>query len=159
VSEKPASLTERIFKHGWGWLATGIAIGIVGIIAFPASAHAGRNYPLGITGGWATLTRYLISGQSKFLSCETFEVLGLVVGAFVSAVIAGEFKLRAPNARRLVQQYIGGALMGIGAVINFGCNIGHILSGVPQLAVSSWLGGFFIVLGCWTAAYFMFMRS
>jgi len=157
--EKPSSLYERVFKQGWGWLAVGIAIGVVNMLAFPASAAAGRNYPLGITGGWATLTRYLVSGDVKFLNWETFEVVGLVIGAFIAAAIAGEFKLRSPGAKRLVQQYIGGALMGIGAVINKGCNIGHILSGVPQLAVSSWLGGFFIIIGCWTAAYFMFMRE
>lgn len=156
--EKPRSIYERIFKQGWGWLSTGIAIGIVGIIAYPASAASGRNYPLGITGGWARLFKYFITGDPNMISWEVLEVIGLVIGAFIAAYIAGEAKLRAPDAKRLIQQFIGGALMGVGAVTNFGCNIGHVLSGVPQLALSSLLGGFFIVLGCWFAAYLMFMR-
>ena len=38
IEEETPSLTDRIFKRGWGWLSTGIAIGIIGIIAFPVSA-------------------------------------------------------------------------------------------------------------------------
>ena len=86
-------------------------------------------------------------------------MIGVVIGAAIAAIIAGEFKLRAPRAKRLIQQFIGGLLLGIGAVINFGCNIGHILSGVPQLAVSSIIGGFFIIIGAWITAYVMFMRG
>lgn len=156
--KKSKSIYERVFKSGWGWLATGVAIGIVGIIAFPASAASGRNYPLGITGGWARLFKYFLTGDPNVVSWEVLEVVGLVVGAFIAAYIAGEFKLRAPEPKRIIQQFIGGIFMGVGAVTNFGCNIGHILSGVPQLALSSWLGGFFIILGAWFAAYLMFMR-
>ncbi len=157
--EQPAtSFYEKVFKHGWGWIATGLIIGIIGIISFPASAAAGRNYPLGITGGWARLFKYFLTGNPKVVSWEVFEIVGLVVGSFIAASIAGEFKLRAPEPKILVQQFIGGVLMGIGAVTNFGCNIGHILSGVPQLALSSWIGGFSIILGCWVTAYYMFMR-
>jgi len=152
------SLYEKIFKHGWPWWATGIVIGIIGMLAFPASAAAGRNYPLGITGGWKTFLSTLLKGDSNILSWETFEVIGIVIGAAIAAAIAGELKLRAPGPKRLIQQFIGGLLLGIGAVTAFGCNIGHILSGVPQLALSSILTGSFIVIGAWITAYLMFMR-
>jgi uncharacterized protein len=49
-------------------------------------------------------------------------------------------------------------MMGFGAVLSSGCNIGHILSGVPQLSIGSILGGISIVLGGWVMAYFMFIR-
>ena len=152
------SLSEKIFKHGWSWWATGIVIGIIAMIAFPASAAAGRNYPLGITGGWSTFLNTLIKGDANVLSWETFLVIGVVIGAAIAAGIAGEFKLRAPGPGRLVQQFIGGLLLGIGAVIGDGCNIGHILSGVPQLAVGSIIGGFSIIMGCWVTAYILLMR-
>lgn len=146
---------EKIFKMGWNWWLTGIAIGIVGIIAFIAF----KEYALGISGGWFSFLNALITGDPDKLNWFTFLVIGVVMGATIAAGIAGEFKLRAPNARRLLQQFIGGLIMGIGAVIGTACNIGHILSGVPQLALSSILGGIFIVLGCWVAAYIMFMRG
>jgi hypothetical protein len=152
------SLSGKIFKRGWPWWGTGIVIGIISMIAFPASAAAGRNYPLGITGGWSTFLNTLIKGDANVLSWETFVVIGVVIGAAISAGIAGEFKLRAPGPGRLVQQFIGGLLLGIGAVIADGCNIGHILSGVPQLSIGSIIAGFSIIMGCWATAYILLMR-
>ena len=152
------SLSEKIFKRGWPWWATGVVIGIIAMIAFPASAATGRNYPLGITGGWSTFLNTLIKGDTNVLSWETFLVIGVVIGAAISAGIAGEFKLRAPGPGRLLQQFIGGLLLGIGAVIADGCNIGHILSGIPQLAIGSIIAGFSIIMGCWVAAYLLLMR-
>ena len=149
------TLYEKTFKIGWNWWVTGVAIGIVGILAFLAF----KNYALGISGGWFGFLNALISGNLEKLNWFTFLVIGVVLGAAIAAIIAGEFKLRAPSARRLLQQFIGGLIMGIGAVIGTACNIGHILSGIPQLALSSILGGTFIILGCWTTAYILFMRG
>ena len=90
-----------------------------------------------------------------------FPDLRPVVGwipAQIAAFIAKEFKLRMPPARMLIQTFIGGALMGFGAVCSTGCNIGHILSGVPQLSIGSIFAGIAIVLGAWLAAYVMFVR-
>jgi len=153
---KPRSLVERIFKRGWGWLATGIVIGLIGIIAFPASAATGRNYPLGITMGHVSIAQTLITGENK-LSWESMLIIGVILGAAIAALIAGEFKLRAPTPGMLIQTFAGGLLMGFGAVASGGCNIGHILSGVPQLSIGSIVGGLFIILGAWGAAYVMFV--
>ncbi len=149
---------EKVFKTGWKWKITGIIIGIIGIVAFIASAFAGRNYPLGITMGLETIVKSIVTGEN-FLTWESFEVIGLITGAFIAASIANEFKIRIPPVKRGIQALFGGILLGLGAVIADGCNIGHILSGVPQLAVSSIIAGTFIVLGGWTAAYFMFIRG
>jgi hypothetical protein len=153
--EIEGSFYEKTFKQGWSWWITGIAIGITGILAFLAF----QKYALGISGGWFAFLNTLISGDLEKLNWFTFLVIGTVVGAAIAAVIAGEFKLRAPSGRRLLQQFIGGLIMGIGAVIGTACNIGHILSGIPQLSLGSILGGIFIVLGCWVTAYIMFMRG
>ncbi len=149
---------EKWFKTGWTWKNAGIIIGLIGITAFVASAFAGRNYPLGITTGFETIVKSIVMGKN-FLVWESFEVIGLIIGAFIAALIANEFKIRLPPAKMGAQALFGGMLLGLGAVIAGGCNIGHILSGVPQLAVSSITAGTFIVLGAWAAAYFMFMRG
>ena len=150
----------KIFKKGWHWAPTGIAIGILAWFAFVSSAAAGRNYPLGITGGWVGWLKFWNTGDENVLSWETFLVLGVIIGAFIVAVIAKEFKLRTPkDAKKLLIQYIGGLAMGFGAVMAAGCNVGNILSGWPQLSLGSLLAGAFIVLGCWVMAYLMFMRK
>ena len=48
--------------------------------------------------------------------------------------------------------------MGFGAVLSGGCNITHILSGVPQLSLGSFLAGISIILGAWLMSYIMFVR-
>jgi hypothetical protein len=48
--------------------------------------------------------------------------------------------------------------MGFGAVCSTGCNIGHILSGVPQLSLGSIIAGIAIILGAWFTAYLLFVR-
>ncbi|GAI03767.1 unnamed protein product [marine sediment metagenome] len=63
-----------------------------------------------------------------------------------------------PSWGTLLQTFIGGCLMGFGAVSSTGCNIGHILSGVPQLSLGSLLAAATIILGAWLTAYMMFVR-
>lgn len=163
---KAKSWGEAIFKKGWNWLPTGIVVGLIGMLAFPLSAAAGRNYPLGITGGWVNIFQSLIKWQALVedkikvtaLNWEGAEVLGIILGALVAAWIAGEFAIRSPEPKLLLQTLAGGLLMGFGAVVSGGCNIGHILSGVPQLSIGSIVGGLSIVAGGWTMAYFMFIR-
>ena len=151
------SLTDRIFKRGWGWLATGIAIGLIGMTAFPLSAATGRNYPLGITGGWIGFEKAAFN-LDVFLSWEAMLVIGAVFGAMIGALISKEFAIRAPAPKVLLQTFAGGFLMAFGAVVSKGCNVGHILSGWPQLSLGSILGGICIVLGGWFMAYMMFIR-
>jgi len=63
---------------------------------------------------------------------------GIIVGAFIGAYLGKDFKVRIPRAKvRFLQVFVGGFLMGYGARLAIGCNIGHIMSGVPMLAVSS----------------------
>lgn len=159
-AHKDASLTDKIFKHGWNWIPTGIVIGLIGIVAFPLSAASGRNYPLGITSGWVKIGQMFMPSVpfADSLKWDMWLIVGVVVGAAIAALIAKEFKLRVPKVSMLVQAFIGGALMGFGAVCSTGCNIGHILSGVPQLSIGSFIAGAAIILGAWLAAYFMFVR-
>jgi uncharacterized membrane protein YedE/YeeE len=157
---KAASLTEKIFKRGWGWLSTGILIGLVGIVAFPLSAGAGRNYPLGITSGWLKIGQMFMPSVpfDDSLKWDMWLIVGIVLGALIAALIAKELKLRIPPLRSIIQAFFGGVLMGFGAVCSTGCNIGHILSGVPQLSLGSIIAGIAIILGAWLTAYLLFVR-
>ena len=158
VGDSSASLGDRIFKKSWNWLVTGIAIGIVAIISFPLSAAAGRNYPLGITAGWITWVKMILPGVDAAANWVALLVIGIVIGAFIGALIANEFKIRVPPWGMMGQAFLGGLIMGFGAVTSGGCNVTHILSGVPQLAISSILAGIAIILGAWLTAYLMFVR-
>ena len=66
--------------------------------------------------------------------------IGIIVGALTAAALAGRF---APHfrisARSLAAAVIGGLMMGYGARIAFGCNIGAFFSGVASTSLHGWL--------------------
>lgn len=152
------SLVTSIFKKGWGWLATGIAVGLIGMLAFWTSTAAGRSYPLAITSGWVTITKIILPNVEAKMGWDAYLVIGIILGAFIAALIAGEFKIRWPGWGLLGQTFVGGLLMGFGAVTSGGCNVTHILSGLPQLGIGSLLATISIVLGAWVTAYLIFVR-
>lgn len=66
--------------------------------------------------------------------------IGLVVGALCAAALAGRFapRLHIP-LRSLIAALLGGLLMGYGARIAFGCNVGAFFSGVASTSLHGWL--------------------
>ncbi len=144
---------ESIFKKAYPWWVTGIVIGIIGTVAYIIA-----NGVLGITGGWMDLSLWLTTGDA--VAWAGFIIVGIILGSFISAMIAGEFKIRIPkDGLTLLKQLIGGILMGFGAVTAMGCNITNILGGVPQLSLHSIITGACIMFGSWIMAYLLFMRK
>ena len=66
-------------------------------------------------------------------------MLAVPIGAYLSGKLLKEVKLKVPPADELLKVLLGGFIMGVGAQIGGGCNIGHSLTGVSTLAVSSWV--------------------
>lgn len=74
--------------------------------------------------------------------------LGLIAGAFTMALLGQDLKLRVPRDKRwLLVAFTGGVFMGFGARMNRGCNIGHIISGLPQFSLASIIATVFIIAG------------
>ncbi|HCZ06674.1 MAG: uncharacterized protein PWP37_1711 [Thermotogota bacterium] len=147
--------TPRSSKMGWKTAA--LLLAILAPFAWMASAATGRNYGLGITGGWIGLIKSATTGTK--LSWEAIEIIGIIIGALVSALASKEFKLRMPkNPITYLQVMIGGLLMGFGAVTAGGCNVGHFLTGIPTLAISSLIAGVFFILGNWFMAWILYGR-
>ncbi|MFQ5692665.1 MAG: YeeE/YedE family protein [Nitrospinota bacterium] len=144
---------------GWDWRKTGFWLGLLAAAAWYLSGLTGRYYGLSITGPTATMTNFVISRETAGLNWAVFMLLALPFGAYAAAKRAGEFAWRAPSPRRMVQQFGGGVLMGFGAVTAGGCNIGHGLTGVSALALSSWVATLFTILGAWAGTYFFFLRK
>ncbi len=76
--------------------------------------------------------------------------IGIVLGALVAAGLAGRFAptIRIPP-RSLAAAVLGGLLMGYGARIAFGCNIGAFFSGVASTSVHGWLWIMAALAGTW----------
>lgn len=91
----------------------------------------------------------------------TMRNIGIIVGALAAALLASQFKIKKIKSwRQVVAAVIGGLLMGYGARIAFGCNIGALFSGIASLSVSGWVFALFLFLGAFVgskllAKYFM----
>lgn len=149
-----AAKANKGISRGWGWMATGLVIGLVAIVAFPLSVAAGRPSPLGITDGWLGLYKALFEGGAW--GWAPMLIIGIILGGLAAALINREFKFRVPSLGMLVQVFVGGLLMGFGAVCSGGCNITHILSGLPQLSIASIVATVAVLAGAWLTAYLIF---
>jgi hypothetical protein len=84
---------------------------------------------------------------------ELMLMLGIFSGAFLTAVRLGEFKVYGlPPLRQGLATFGGGLLIALGARIANGCNIKHVLGGLPLLSLQSLLfvGG--MLVGAWLGA-------
>ncbi|MBZ0168152.1 permease [Candidatus Methylomirabilis lanthanidiphila] len=144
------------YQRGWSWARSGIIIGLIATAAWPISTLTGREYGLSVTEPIRTISGYLLTGDAERLTWGSFMWVGLIAGAHVAARSRGEFSWRAPGAQRLLQALGGGLLMGIGAGIAGGCNIGHGLTGVPLFGLGSLTATLSVILGVWTGVYLLF---
>jgi uncharacterized membrane protein YedE/YeeE len=150
----------------WSPYAVGIGIGVLSWLAFLLS-----DKPIGCSAAFSRtsgMVERLFRGSrvtekpyyKKFTPTVDWQwmlVIGILVGAFISAQLSGEFRATwipqmwassfgSGIAMRWIVALIGGVLIGLGARWAGGCTSGHGISGTLQLAVSSWVAvmGFFI---------------
>ena len=95
-----------------------------------------------------------------FKSWLVWEVLGVFIGAFISALLSDRIKLsmeRGPGVRkrmRFVAALIGGALFGYGSQLGRGCTSGSALSGMAVMSFGGIITMFAIFGGAYMFAYF-----
>ena len=84
------------------------------------------------------------------------EVVGIMLGALLSALLAGRFTWgavergpRVGRGARIAYALAGGAIMGIGAKLARGCTSGQALTGGALLSVGSWT----FVIAAFAAAF------
>ncbi|MBW8091486.1 YeeE/YedE family protein [Streptomyces hygroscopicus subsp. hygroscopicus] len=76
--------------------------------------------------------------------------IGIMIGAAVAAALGGTWTLhRGVPWRTATAAVLGGALMGIGARLAGGCNIGAYLAGIASGSLHGWIWGASALLGTW----------
>ena len=84
-----------------------------------------------------------------------FEMLGVLVGGFLSGAVAGRLKLKVEHSpkitsrKRLILALTGGVLFGFGSQLGRGCTSGAALSGMAVLS----LGGFITMAAIFGTAF------
>lgn len=144
----------RLLQGPWPLLAGAI---LLAVLNFATLALAGR--PWGITSAFALWGAQAFdavgvpvrdwpywAGQqgridgSLFADVTSVMDFGLILGAMLAAGLAGRFapSLRIPPLS-LVAAVLGGLLMGYGARLSYGCNIGAFFSGIASGSLHGWV--------------------
>jgi uncharacterized membrane protein YedE/YeeE len=119
-------------KKGWSWSLGGLLVGLVIIGAWWTSYQwGGRARGLSFSGPLAESMFFFLTGDSGAKSDQLFSIfgygsiswsslyiLGVPLGAYISAKGLGEFKLTTPReATELLRVFFGGVVMGIGGAL------------------------------------------
>ena len=76
--------------------------------------------------------------------------IGIIVGAALAATAAGTYTLRQRvPIRTATAALLGGVLLGVGARLASGCNIGAYLGGISTGSLSGWIWGLTALAGTW----------
>jgi uncharacterized protein len=141
-----------LFGRPWAVWGSAVLVATVNVFLFafdrPWTASDGlRNW-----GDWALTGVGLVRRPDllpPWLYSGSLLNLGVLAGGAIAALLAREFAIRVPARGELAKGAAGGALMGVGAVLAFGCNIGGFFSATSALSLS----GLGMMLGLGAGAF------
>lgn len=164
LKTKAEELYKTICQSEWNPTVTGVVVAFLSVMMMAwwrpwGAVGALRNWGDWIMYGLARLfgteagvfAFYDEVPGSIFTDSGSVIGLGFIGGAFISACLGRDFALRIPPYREMVKAVIAGVLMGIGASLAGGCNVGGFYNALGNLAANGlamWLGLVFgVVLG------------
>ncbi len=119
-------------KKGWSWSLGGLLVGLIIVLAWWTSYEwGGRARGLSFSGPLSELVTFLMFGDSMAKNDQLFSIagyggiswsalyiIGVPLGAFLSAKGLSEFKLTAPKqVDELMRVFFGGMIMGVGGAL------------------------------------------
>jgi len=156
VMGKAKGLYKIFCQTEWNATITGIVVGFFSVMIMAwwrpwGAVGAIRNWGdwimYGLSSALGTdaglFAFYEEAPRSVLVSSGSVIGVGFVLGAFISACLGKEFALRIPPYREMVKAVIAGVLMGIGASLAGGCNVGGFYNAIGNLAAN----GFSMMLG------------
>lgn len=175
----PPPIEEGLKASGWLRLVRGtwpLIAGAIGLAVLNAVTLAISGQPWGITFAFALWGAKALQGigynignwpywhagpnasalhHSLFANVTSTMDLAIILGALIAAGVAGSFtRWRLPKPKVAVGAVLGGALMGYGARIAFGCNIGSYFSGIVSFSLHGWVWAVMALIGTWVGIKF-----
>ena len=141
-----AAQRDVLFRKAWPVGIAAVVVATINVFLFafdrPWTASDGmRNW-----GDWLFTGLRLLDRPdlvAPWLHSGSLLNLGVLLGGAAAALSAREFGIRVPAPGELAKGAIGGALMGVGSMLAFGCNVGGFFSAISALS----LAGFGMMLG------------
>jgi uncharacterized protein len=130
---------DKVFGRPWPVIPSALVIAALNVFLFtldrPWTASDGmRNWGDGLLQFFGVIHQPDL--LPPLLYSGSVLNLGLLVGGMAAALLSREFAIRLAPLRELVIGGLGGLLMGWGAMLSFGCNIGGFFSALSALSAS-----------------------
>lgn len=140
-----------VFFENWPIMLGGILIGVMSVITFAWARPWGVAGGLRNWGDWffSLVGVYDPGPLSPLVSTNSILTLGLLWGSFGAALMAKQFSFRMAPPLEIIKGIVGGSLMGIGAAMAGGCNVGGFYTATSALS----LGGVAMMVGLLIGAY------
>ncbi len=133
------------------FLASGMPWGITtGLTLWGAKAAMAGGLDLSASSFWTADWAFQALTGPVLANHSSLADLGLLLGAFLAAAARGEARHGvALPLRAAAGAAIGGLLMGVGARLSSGCNVGAFIGGAASGSLHGlvWLGA--VIPGCW----------
>ena len=128
----------KLFGEQWPAWVGGILFGVLSVALFawekPWSVADGvRNWGDWLLNAADVTDTFIIDPHLYSTSVLN---LGIIGGAFAAALLARQFRVRGAPPWELLKGVAGGCLMGVGATLSFGCNIGGFFSATSALSLA-----------------------
>lgn len=158
---------KLLMMNEWSPYIVGILIGLLNIVSLLISDKV-----LGASTTYVRISgmirssfdkKYVKQNEYYLKNAPEFDwgvmmVVGIIIGAFISARISGDFKLVFVPTMwsseisdsffiRFIIAIFGGITLGIGSRWAGGCTSGHGISGTGQLSILSWVASIFYFVG------------
>jgi hypothetical protein len=156
VEENQSSFGPRWLKGPWPLAAGAIGLALVNIATLTIGGR-----PWGVTSAfalwgakwfaalgvnvaswpyWAAPAQATALKSSVLMDVTSVMDVGIILGALLASMLAGRFAPKwTVSGRSALAAVIGGLMLGYGARIAYGCNIGAYFSGIASGSLHGWL--------------------
>jgi uncharacterized membrane protein YedE/YeeE len=135
----------------WNWALLGAVTGLFMSVAWLLARAGGSSYTFGTSGVPSTIFVALTEQVAPDSWWIPITLILVIPGAFIASKRAGTLWVRGETPKRYAQLAIGGFIMGVGAAIAGGCNLGHGMVGVSLLSLGSITSTVAIIIGVFLA--------
>lgn len=153
-----SGLRHLLFEARWPPALTATLFGLILVAAWPLAETTGRTTGVAFSGPSGNLLSLLVTGKPA-LHWGILFAIGVMLGGFLAAWGAREFRWRTGEPKALLRAAAGGYAMGMGSAIASGCVIGHCLINASLFSWQGIVSGFSIVLGASVTALVLYRKK
>ena len=152
---------HKLFVERWSFAKGGVLIAMMFLFIMNTTGSSwGASGPYTLWGVWllqkigVTFSSPAFAGVVKSVesglmnNAVSIRNVGIVFGAAIAFLLAGRFKFDFDfKLKDTVFYALGGLLMGYGAKVGGGCNVGALYSGIANFSLSGWLFMVSLIVG------------